>query len=121
MPSIRWLHLADHRQGMGPDGWPWPTVQDQFYEDLARLRDNTGSWDLVLSTGDLTQRADPAEFQPFDRMLEDHLHRQLERLERRPRGARATRGVGRLRRAQRSRPPSPPSFAHNSAGGGRFS
>jgi hypothetical protein len=69
MASIRWLHLTDHHQGVGRD-WLWPSLQDQFYEDLARLSDKAGPWDVVLFTGDLTQRASESDFAGLDATLD---------------------------------------------------
>ncbi|MBI3269315.1 MAG: metallophosphoesterase [Planctomycetes bacterium] len=60
--SFSWLHLSDLHQGMTDQGRLWPTVQSVFLDDLAHVRAAVGPWDLVLFTGDLTQRGAPDEF-----------------------------------------------------------
>jgi GTP-binding protein EngB required for normal cell division len=67
MSSIRWLHLTDFHQGMGSQKWLWPGMRERVFEDLARLQEKMGGpWDLVLFTGDLTQRGSAEEFQAFE-------------------------------------------------------
>lgn len=71
MTSIRWLHLTDFHQGMGGQKWLWPGMREQVFEDLTRLREKMGGpWDLVLFTGDLTQKGSPEEFQAFEKNLD---------------------------------------------------
>lgn len=70
MISIRWLHLTDFHQGMGGQKWLWPGMRDRVFEDLARLQEKMGGpWDLVLFTGDLTQRGSAEEFQAIEENL----------------------------------------------------
>lgn len=70
MPGFGWLHLTDlHAPGIGGFRTLWPNVEEQLYEDLARLHDRCGPWDLVLFTGDLTQRGSPSEFAALDDVL----------------------------------------------------
>ncbi|RKH35690.1 hypothetical protein D7Y13_17470 [Corallococcus praedator] len=70
MTSIRWLHLTDFHQGMGGQKWLWPVMREQVFNDLARLQEKTGGpWDLVLFTGDLTQKGTPEEFQALENNL----------------------------------------------------
>ncbi|NRD46155.1 dynamin family protein [Corallococcus exiguus] len=70
MSSIRWLHLTDFHQGMGSQKWLWPGMRERVFEDLARLQKKMGGpWDLVLFTGDLTQRGSTEEFQYFEDSL----------------------------------------------------
>ncbi len=64
-----WLHLTDFHQGMDEQDWLWPGVKNRFFEDLKRLHDKCGPWDLVLFTGDLTQRGRIKEFQQLDKVL----------------------------------------------------
>lgn len=71
MPSINWLHLTDFHQGMGNQDWLWPNVREQFFEDLKALHDRSGPWDLVLFTGDLTQRGTQNDFQSLETTLEE--------------------------------------------------
>ena len=59
MASLGWLHLSDLHQGMDGQSWLWPNVREQLYDDLRKLHRLCGPWDVVLFTGDLTQRASP--------------------------------------------------------------
>jgi 3',5'-cyclic AMP phosphodiesterase CpdA len=70
MKTFSWLHLTDFHQGMNEQSWLWPNVKDRFFEDLEKLHDKNGPWDLVLFTGDLTQRGSAEEFQKLDEVLE---------------------------------------------------
>ncbi|MEG4022516.1 metallophosphoesterase [Microcoleus sp. S13C4] len=67
--SFSWLHLTDFHQGMRDQDWLWPGVKEIFFEDLKKLHDESGPWDLVLFTGDLTQRGSAEEFEKVDRLL----------------------------------------------------
>ncbi|MFB2891679.1 metallophosphoesterase [Aerosakkonemataceae cyanobacterium BLCC-F50] len=67
--SFSWLHLTDFHQGMKDQDWLWPGVKEIFFEDLKRLHDKSGPWDLVVFTGDLTQRGSAEEFQKIEQLL----------------------------------------------------
>ncbi|HYP28789.1 MAG TPA: tetratricopeptide repeat protein, partial [Blastocatellia bacterium] len=54
MGSIGWLHLTDLHQGQGSQSWLWPNVREKFYDDIEILHNESGPWDLVFFTGDLT-------------------------------------------------------------------
>jgi predicted MPP superfamily phosphohydrolase len=82
--SLGWLHLTDLHQGMSGTSWLWPNVMAALFDDLARLHDLCGPWDLVLFTGDLTQRGSPDEFKKLDATLE-RLWRRFEQLGSQPR------------------------------------
>ena len=69
MVCFSWLHLTDFHQGMSEQDWIWPNVKESFFEDLKKLYDKCGPWDLVLFTGDLTQRGSAEEFQKVDEIL----------------------------------------------------
>ena len=69
--SISWLHLTDLHQGMKEQDWLWPTLRDEFYRDLRKMHDKSGPWDLVLFTGDLTQKGSKREFEKLDKTLKD--------------------------------------------------
>jgi hypothetical protein len=56
MTVLSWLHLTDLHQGMTDQDWLWPTTRRALFDDLAKVHDHAGPWDLVLFTGDLTQR-----------------------------------------------------------------
>ncbi len=60
--TIRWLHLTDLHVGMADQDWLWPDVRQKFLDDLGRLREEVGPWDLVLFTGDLAQKAARDEY-----------------------------------------------------------
>lgn len=62
MRSFGWLHFTDLHQGLDAQGWLWPGVREILFNDLEKLHDRCGPWDLVLFSGDLTQRAAPEEF-----------------------------------------------------------
>ena len=69
MVQINWLHLTDLHRGMKEGGWLWPSVRESFFDDLKRLHDKCGPWDLVLFTGDLAQRGQSSEFEQVDHIL----------------------------------------------------
>ncbi|WP_224363650.1 metallophosphoesterase family protein [Hyalangium versicolor] len=69
MATLRILHLSDFHQGQGGQQILWPHVRAEFEKDLEKLHVQTGPWDLVLFTGDLTQRGTEAEFQALDQTL----------------------------------------------------
>lgn len=76
MRSFGWLHLTDLHQGLDAQGWLWPGVREVLLADLERLHQRCGPWDLVLFTGDLTQRGSAAEFARLTHTLQqlwDHL------------------------------------------------
>ncbi|WP_437977740.1 TIR domain-containing protein [Sorangium sp. So ce295] len=70
MTSFGWLHLSDLHQGLEGQGWLWPNVREVFLEDLAKLHRLCGPWDIVLFTGDLTQRAGDQEFTRLTKTLD---------------------------------------------------
>ncbi|WP_437672542.1 metallophosphoesterase family protein [Sorangium sp. So ce131] len=82
--SLGWLHLTDLHQGMSGASWLWPNVMAALFDDLARLHDLCGPWDLVLFTGDLTQQGSRDEFGKLDATL-DRLWRRFDQLGSQPR------------------------------------
>jgi hypothetical protein len=56
---------------MAGQGWLWPNVRELFFQDLERLHALCGPWDLVLFTGDLTQRGSAEEFARFDETMHE--------------------------------------------------
>jgi predicted MPP superfamily phosphohydrolase len=68
-PSFSWLHLSDLHVGMTNQGWMWPTLKTRLFEDLSELHLKSGPWDVVIFSGDLTQKAVPAEFDRFSATL----------------------------------------------------
>lgn len=76
MRSFGWLHFTDLHQGLDAQGWLWPGVREILFADLEKLHERCGPWDLVLFSGDLTQRAAPEEFERLTQTLQqlwDHL------------------------------------------------
>lgn len=69
MRTIRWLHFTDFHQGMQAQSRLWPGVRDILFEDIKRLHERCGPWDLVVFTGDLTQRGSADEFARFNDTL----------------------------------------------------
>lgn len=69
MRSFSWLHLTDLHQGLDAQSWLWPGVKDILFEDLTKLHDRCGPWDLVFFTGDITQRGTAEEFDRFNATL----------------------------------------------------
>ena len=48
--------------GMHGQNWAWPTFKTIFFNDLRQNYEKTGPWDLVVFSGDLTQKASPNEY-----------------------------------------------------------
>lgn len=69
MAHINWLHFTDFHQKTEPH-FLWPNVRERVYEDLTKLFDRTGPWDLVLFTGDLAFSGQPEEFQRVNDVLD---------------------------------------------------
>lgn len=62
MTSVSWLHLSDLHRGMTVQKWLWTTIEADFFDDLKKLHNRCGPWDVILFTGDLTQKGKPDEF-----------------------------------------------------------
>lgn len=69
MTRLSWLHLSDLHRGLADHDHLWQDVENDFYDDLERLHRECGPWDLVLFTGDLTQRGTPGEFASLNTIL----------------------------------------------------
>jgi predicted MPP superfamily phosphohydrolase len=68
---ISWLHLTDLHRGMKDQEWPLLGIKDKLFDDLKRLYDKCGPWDLVLFTGDLTQQGLEPGFSKVDDFLKE--------------------------------------------------
>lgn len=68
--KISWLHLSDLHIGQSFQ-WLWPNFKALFLEDLKRLVVEAGPLDLVLFSGDLTQRGTAEEFTSVSNELAD--------------------------------------------------
>jgi hypothetical protein len=62
MSSLGWLHLSDFHQGLSGQAGLWPNVREQVFDDLRKLHDLCGPWQVVFFSGDLTQKGDTEEF-----------------------------------------------------------
>jgi predicted MPP superfamily phosphohydrolase/tetratricopeptide (TPR) repeat protein len=82
MKSVSWLHLSDLHVGQKSQ-WAWPTFREQFLKDLRRLADIAGPIDLVLFSGDLTQKGETVEFDTLTREL-SAIWEELDKLNQRP-------------------------------------
>ena len=68
--SARWgspqsfgcLWLTDLHCGQYSQKWLWPSLREEFFDDLARLHRLSGPWDVVIFTGDLVYSGAPEEF-----------------------------------------------------------
>jgi predicted MPP superfamily phosphohydrolase/tetratricopeptide (TPR) repeat protein len=66
---VRWLHLSDLHMGMSQQHWMWPNFKGVFFDDLKRMHSRNGPWDLIVFSGDLTQRGTKEEFDELTRAL----------------------------------------------------
>jgi 3',5'-cyclic AMP phosphodiesterase CpdA len=69
--EFKWLHLSDLHVGISEQAWLWPTLKHLLFEDMHRLFTQIGPWDLVIFSGDLTQRGSPEEFERLNLILDD--------------------------------------------------
>ncbi|MEE4573202.1 metallophosphoesterase [Pseudomonas alliivorans] len=61
--TFSWLHISDFHIGMKGAGNLWVQVREKFHQDVCRHIKEHGMIDLVIFSGDITQKADPAEFE----------------------------------------------------------
>lgn len=66
---LRWLHISDLHVGQDTQDWLWPTLQSNFFDDLDRIIPSMEGVDLVIFSGDLTQRGTQNEFDSLERLL----------------------------------------------------
>ena len=71
---LRWLHLSDLHVGCRGEA-AWWHVLDQFWRSVDEHLKIVGAPDLVLLTGDLTFKGEPAEFDRLTKFLEKLLGR----------------------------------------------
>jgi 3',5'-cyclic AMP phosphodiesterase CpdA len=69
MGAFRWLHLSDLHVGMSDQDWLWPTLKHALYDDMQALLASAGPWNLVIFSGDLTQRGTLDEFEKLNSIL----------------------------------------------------
>ncbi|WP_321846924.1 metallophosphoesterase family protein [Paraburkholderia bannensis] len=68
--QLRWLHLSDLHAGQDTQSWLWPALQSHFFEDLDRLIPAMGGLDVVIFSGDLTQKGSRGDFDVLHKMLD---------------------------------------------------
>jgi hypothetical protein len=68
---INWLHLTDLHVGTERSSWLWPRIKHELLHDLEEVRPESGGWDVVFFTGDLTQSGSEAEYQALNKELAD--------------------------------------------------
>ena len=69
MTFLRCLHITDLHHGQAGMVRLWPSVEEQVFGDLEYLHQKVGDWELVLFTGDLSNRGLSDEFELVDRLL----------------------------------------------------
>lgn len=69
MTRFSWLHLTDLHFGQSGQGPLWPNVKQAFFDDLAKLHERTGPWQVVLFSGDFVQRGMKAEFEQLEEFV----------------------------------------------------
>jgi len=79
METLTWLHLTDLHQGMSSQDYLWPEIEHLFFSDLEKLHRRAGPFDLLLFTGDLTQKGTVGEFEELTKTLE-RIYKRLRRL-----------------------------------------
>jgi hypothetical protein len=73
MTSVGWLHLADLHQTLRRPAWPSPEIRREVLDDLQRLHENSGPWDLLIVAGDLSLQGADEEFEQAQETLNDLL------------------------------------------------
>ncbi|WP_081421268.1 metallophosphoesterase [Burkholderia contaminans] len=67
--KFSWLHLSDLHAGQHSHGWLWPNFKDVFLKDVRRIAKESGPIDLVVFSGDLTQRGSKEEYDSLTEIL----------------------------------------------------
>ncbi len=75
MATFNILHLTDLHYGLENQDSLFPSVRADFFNDLEKLHGWIGSFDLVLFSGDLTQRGRAEEYQGLNKLLDELLRR----------------------------------------------
>jgi predicted MPP superfamily phosphohydrolase len=65
------IHLSDLHMGITGQKWMWPTFKTIFFNDLRQQYEKTGPWDLVVFSGDLTQKSSPQEYAALTEALSE--------------------------------------------------
>jgi Calcineurin-like phosphoesterase len=56
---------------MANQNWLWPSLKTLLLDDFEKLHAAVGNWDLVIFSGDLTQRGSAEEFEKLDTVLQE--------------------------------------------------
>lgn len=67
--EFKWLHLTDLHVGQYSMNWLWPNLKSAFIADLERMYKNTGGFDALIFSGDLTQKGSSAEYDTLTSLL----------------------------------------------------
>lgn len=59
---VRILHLSDLHVGQTDQSWLWPNMEKKLIADLESVSKRAGDWDLVVFSGDFTQKGSAAEY-----------------------------------------------------------
>ena len=68
--SLRFIHLTDIHVGITGENWLYPNIEEKFFEDLRSQHRRSGPYDLLIFTGDLTQKGSKEEFDRFQQRLD---------------------------------------------------
>ncbi|MCP4347451.1 MAG: tetratricopeptide repeat protein [Desulfobacterales bacterium] len=71
MTSFSWVHFSDFHLGMREQNWLWTGIREMLFDDLTKMHEISGPWDIVLFTGDLTLQGLTDEFQKVNEVLEE--------------------------------------------------
>lgn len=69
--SFSWLHLSDLHAGMKNQSWMWPSLRDKIHDDLRYLIHKHQRWDVVVFSGDLTQKGTPEEYEVLNGIIKE--------------------------------------------------
>ncbi len=69
--SFSWLHLSDLHAGIKQQSWMWPSLRDKIHDDLRYLIKKHDSWDVVVFSGDLTQKGVPEEYELLNGIMRE--------------------------------------------------
>lgn len=71
MSSFGWLHISDLHATVRRSLWSVSDRKKQFFADLEQLHEDSGPWDLVIVSGDLTMHGASEEFERVDELLDE--------------------------------------------------
>ncbi|UVK84315.1 hypothetical protein LOY46_06340 [Pseudomonas sichuanensis] len=69
--TIHWLHISDYHEGQKGAKEFWPQVRARFRDNLKSQCEENGPLDLVIFSGDLVFKGDPAEYKAVKEELID--------------------------------------------------